>query len=93
MGIFLPAPFHHKTGHEQLLSFAMEKAKDLLLCGPNATAVCKQLFAKVPEMDLKAAYDHTTEVVARQGISGEAQEGMNAFLEKRKPNWQETDKG
>jgi methylglutaconyl-CoA hydratase len=40
-------------------------------------------------MDLMGAYHHTTDVVARQRISEEAQEGMNAFLEKRKPNWQE----
>jgi len=66
----------------------MEKAKELLLCGPNAIAVCKQLYAKVPELDLHAAYHHSTEVVTRQRISAEAQEGMNAFLEKRKPNWQ-----
>jgi methylglutaconyl-CoA hydratase len=83
---------NYKTEHENLLSFAMEKAKELLLCGPNAIAVCKQLFSKVPEMDLKGAYHHTTEVVARQRISEEAQEGMNAFLEKRKPSWQETNK-
>jgi methylglutaconyl-CoA hydratase len=84
---------NYKTDHEKLLSFAVEKAKDLLLCGPTAIAVCKQLFAKVPEMDLKAAYHHTTEVVARQRISEEAQEGMKAFLEKRKPNWQGNNRG
>jgi len=76
--------------HEKLMELALEKAKELCLCGPNAIAVCKQLFAKVPEMELRAAYDHTSEVVARLRISDEAQEGMKAFLEKRKPAWQET---
>ncbi len=79
---------NYKVEHEQLLAFAMEKAKQLCLCGPNAIAVCKQLFAKVPEMELRDAYDHTTEVVARLRISEEAQEGMKAFLEKRTPSWQ-----
>jgi methylglutaconyl-CoA hydratase len=78
---------NYKVEHEKLLEVAREKAKQLCLCGPNAIAVCKQLFVKVPEMELRDAYDHTTEVVARLRISDEAQEGMKAFLEKRKPTW------
>jgi methylglutaconyl-CoA hydratase len=79
---------NYKVEHEKLLDAAREKATELCRCGPNAIAVCKQLFAKVPELELRAAYDHTTEVVARLRISDEAQEGMKAFLEKRKPKWQ-----
>jgi methylglutaconyl-CoA hydratase len=78
---------NYKVEHERLLEFAREKAMGLCRCGPNAITVCKQLFAKVPEMKLRAAYDHTTEVVARLRISDEAQEGMKAFLEKRQPKW------
>jgi methylglutaconyl-CoA hydratase len=79
---------NYNVEHENLLDFAREKARELLRCGPNAMAVCKQLFVQVPEMDLKTAYDHTTEVVAKLRISAEAQEGMKAFLEKRIPQWQ-----
>lgn len=81
---------NYKTEHEKLLDLAMEKAEQLCLCGPKAIAVCKQLFVQVPEMDLKTAYDHTAEVIARLRISGEAQEGMKAFLEKRTPKWQKS---
>jgi len=81
---------NYKVEHEKLLEFALEKARQLCQCGPNAIAVCKQLFANVPEMGLKAAYDHTAEVVARLRVSDEAQEGMKAFLEKRTPSWQKT---
>ena len=73
--------------HEKLLDFALEKAKELLVCGPNAIAMCKKLFLDVPEMDLLTAYDHTADVIAKMRISEEAQEGMKAFLEKRKPKW------
>lgn len=79
---------NYKVEHEKLMEFAYQKAKELCLCGPNAIAVCKQLFVKVPEMNLRTAYDHTTEVVAQLRISDEAQEGMKAFLEKRMPGWQ-----
>jgi methylglutaconyl-CoA hydratase len=81
---------NYKTEHEKLLEVAMEKAEQLCLCGPKAIGVCKQLFVQVPEMDLKTAYDHTAEVIARLRISDEAQEGMKAFLEKRTPKWQES---
>lgn len=73
--------------HEQLLDFAYKKAKELLICGPKAIAMCKKLFLEVPEMDLLTAYDYTADVIAKMRISEEAQEGMKAFLEKRKPKW------
>jgi len=75
--------------HDRLLEFAREKAKELLVCGPNAIAICKELFLKVPDMDFKEAYDYTAEVIAKLRISDEAQEGMKAFLEKKTPEWQE----
>jgi methylglutaconyl-CoA hydratase len=31
--------------------------------------------------------EHTCEVIAGIRVSGQGQEGLNAFLEKRKPNW------
>ncbi|MCP5054517.1 MAG: enoyl-CoA hydratase/isomerase family protein [bacterium] len=79
---------NYKTEHEKLLDVAVEKAKQIASCGPNAVAMCKQLFAEVPGMDLKTAYQHTAEMIARLRVSEEAQEGMKAFLEKRTPNWQ-----
>lgn len=78
---------NYKVEHEKLLEVAVEKAKQLCLCGPEAIGVCKQLFVDVPEMNLENAYTHTAEVIARLRISDEAQEGMKAFLEKRPPSW------
>ena len=78
---------NHIVEHENLMDFTLKKAKELLLCGPNAIDVCKKLFLNVSDMSLKDAYNHTAQVVAKQRISEEAQEGMKAFLEKRKPSW------
>ena len=78
---------NYLVAHSELLEFANEKAEELLKCGPNAIAVCKKLFIDVPEMDLKTAYDHTADIIAKLRISDEAQEGMKAFLEKRMPKW------
>ena len=66
-------------------------AKDGMLV--RAMAMCKELFLKVPDMDLKAAYEYTADLIARMRTTEEAQEGMKAFLEKRKPGWYPEGKG
>ena len=59
----------------------------LISSGPEAIKKCKELLRKVPEMSLDEAKKYTAEVIAHMRISEEGQEGMNAFLEKRKPRW------
>jgi len=73
--------------HEKLLEFAREVAEKFMVCGPEAIAVCKDLFLEVPDRNLEDAAEYTTDVIAKLRISDEAQEGMKAFLEKRKPKW------
>lgn len=55
--------------------------------GPEALSVCKELLEKVPGMSLEQAKEYTAEVISKLRISKEGQEGMKAFLEKRKPEW------
>jgi methylglutaconyl-CoA hydratase len=59
----------------------------LLSSGPEALASAKELLRRVPGMDFAEAKRFTAEMIARLRISEEAQEGMAAFLEKRKPKW------
>lgn len=80
---------NHISEHDKLMDSVLEKAKELLVCGPNAIAVCKKLFYNVPDMDIETAYDYTAEIIAKLRISDEAQEGMKAFLEKRNPKWRQ----
>jgi enoyl-CoA hydratase/carnithine racemase len=47
----------------------------------------KQAFYTQIDLDQKKAYDYTREVMSRNAMAGDAQEGMGAFLEKRKPCW------
>lgn len=63
--------------------------KQLLSSGPAAIAMCKELLSSIPELSLEEAGKYTAEVIAKLRISDEGQEGMNAFLEKRKPKWTE----
>jgi methylglutaconyl-CoA hydratase len=56
--------------------------------GPKAMSQCKTLIQEVANnLTLKEAYDYTARMIAEIRASEEGQEGMNAFLEKRKPNW------
>ncbi|MBD3414753.1 MAG: enoyl-CoA hydratase/isomerase family protein [Candidatus Aminicenantes bacterium] len=72
----------------ELLEQETEKTVDRLLSsGPNAIANCKKLLFKVPQVSLKEAQELTARMIADLRISDEGQEGMAAFLEKRKPNW------
>jgi methylglutaconyl-CoA hydratase len=56
--------------------------------GPKAMGQCKTLIHEVANnLSLMEAYDYTARMIADLRASDEGQEGMNAFLEKRKPNW------
>jgi len=59
----------------------------LLSSGPEALACCKELLRKVPGMSFEDVKRFTAEMIAGLRISREGQEGMAAFLEKRKPKW------
>ena len=70
----------------------LEKAVDeitnlLLSSGQEAIAACKELIQKIPEMSFEEVKDFTARMIANLRISKEGQEGMAAFLEKRKPKW------
>jgi len=56
--------------------------------GPAAVSHCKTLIDKVCNtLSLHEAIEFTATMIAEIRASEEGQEGMNAFLEKRKPGW------
>jgi methylglutaconyl-CoA hydratase len=59
----------------------------LVTSGPEAMARCKELIFHVPKMSLEEAKEYTAKMIAGLRVSEEGQEGMAAFLEKRKPRW------
>jgi enoyl-CoA hydratase/carnithine racemase len=50
-------------------------------------AIGKQTFYAQVDLDQAKAYEHTKEVMSQNAIAADAQEGIGAFLEKRKPVW------
>jgi len=75
-------------GEEQLDEAIGEIIENLLKCSPTAQAECKALIRVVAGQPIdEATVEETALRSARVRSSAEAQEGLVAFLEKRKANW------
>ncbi|RZL99051.1 MAG: enoyl-CoA hydratase/isomerase family protein [Variovorax sp.] len=62
--------------------------KALRGAGPDAVATCKRLVAEVAGREIDAALiERTVEGIADIRASAEGREGVQAFLQKRKPSW------
>ncbi len=54
---------------------------------PFVVGLGKQAFYAQIDLDREKAYAYTKEVMSLNAVAADAQEGMSAFLEKRKPCW------
>jgi methylglutaconyl-CoA hydratase len=55
--------------------------------GPAAVTACKLLIEDVAQRPPEELFDETARRIAALRVSPEGQEGLDAFLEKRRPNW------
>ena len=60
---------------------------EIMTAGPEGIAAAKALIPKVWNATLDEAMPITAKAIAARRVSDEGQEGMKAFLEKRKPSW------
>lgn len=64
--------------------------RHILANGPRAVAQAKELVEEVAYKPITGdLIDSTSELIARIRVSEEGQEGLQAFLQKRSPNWRE----
>jgi methylglutaconyl-CoA hydratase len=63
--------------------------QEIRTAAPGAVAAAKALIAEVARRGPGEATTLTCEAIARRRVSPEGQEGLRAFLEKRKPGWAE----
>ena len=63
--------------------------KLIKLSGPNAIKEVKNLIDCYEKMDIEDYKKHTVKKISELRISKEGQEGINAFLDKRKVKWSE----
>jgi methylglutaconyl-CoA hydratase len=77
----------HVVAPDQIDDTVRQLTGELLTSGPGAMAVTKELIRQVTGSLPDDVIGLTSETIARQRVSQEGQEGMRAFLEKRKPVW------
>ncbi len=83
---------YHIGGAHAIAAFAVgtkEIPKVYKICGPGNihVAMAKKLVSTVLGMTPEQFKPFTAEMIAKLRISDEGQEGMDAFLNKRKPKW------
>src|ERR1700688_40125 len=70
-----------------LLSETHKLAMQIIEASPLIVGIGKQAFYAQIELDQASAYNHTKEVMSQNATTKDAQEGISAFLQKRKPTW------
>jgi methylglutaconyl-CoA hydratase len=79
---------HAVVSAEQLDAKVNEMTKALVSASPNAVQLCKTLLHDVAGKDIDAALiAQTVEGIASIRASAEGKEGVQSFLQKRKPAW------
>jgi len=72
---------------ENLMSAVMEMAKKIASKGPAAIKLAKRVISRGIETDFATGSSFEVDAFGECFASGEAKEGMSAFLEKRAPKW------
>jgi enoyl-CoA hydratase/carnithine racemase len=74
------APERLEEAFDEMLARLLDKPKDVLALG-------KRAYYRQLEMGLEDAYDFTTGVIVDNALGKDFEEGLAAFLDKRKPEW------
>lgn len=84
----LRAGLVHAVVPEDGLDAEVDRVLDALLAGgPEALAASKDLAKRMGRLPLDEALGEAAGVIAARRASAEGQEGMKAFLERRRPAW------
>jgi enoyl-CoA hydratase/carnithine racemase len=74
---------------ETLTDAVRELADTIAAKSPTAVKLGKQAVYEEVGMGLPDAYDHASRVMVENMLAPDAEEGINAFLERRQPNWRQ----
>jgi len=78
---------HFAGSKKDCEKYIQEKIDLISKCGKQAVSTTKKLLNDLETISFKELKTETSSVIARRRVSEEGQEGLKAFLEKRKPNW------
>jgi enoyl-CoA hydratase/carnithine racemase len=68
---------------------ALKLARKIAAESAAAVKFGKEAFYRQLEMGIADAYDHATEVMVKNMMARDAEEGISAFVEKRQPSWED----
>ena len=74
---------------EELDEAVVQLAAQIASKSSHTLAIGKKAFYEQAQMPLGSAYDYASEVMVRNMLAHDAEEGINAFLEKRDPTWED----
>ncbi len=79
---------HEVHADDAALDAALQRTLgQILACGPQAIAATKKLLTHARLTPPEKLIDDAAHAFARAVLSEEGQEGTNAFMQKRQPNW------
>jgi len=78
---------HDVVPADALDAAVARRVADVLAASPTGIARAKALIREIAGAHPDDVIGVTTNAIASQRVSGEGQEGLRAFLEKRKPRW------
>ena len=79
---------HRVVKLDELDAAVDERVRELLLAAPGAVAAAKALLHAVAGRPVESVRELVCKRIAERRTSAEGQEGVRAFLEKRKPDWE-----
>jgi enoyl-CoA hydratase/carnithine racemase len=71
----------------ELVAETRRLAMQIVEASPIVIGIGKRAFYEQIDLDTAAAYEYTKELMSQNAMAMDAQEGIGAFLEKRKPVW------
>ena len=75
---------------DELRDETMAMARKIASKSSMTLATGKRAFYAQREMTLAEAYDYASKVMVENMLARDAEEGIGAFIEKRKPQWQDS---
>ena len=78
---------HRVVKPDELDTAVDERVRELLQAAPGAVAAAKALVHAVAGRPVESVRELVCKRIAERRTSAEGQEGLRAFLEKRKPDW------
>lgn len=73
--------------NEEVDDYIQSQLDSCLANGPDAIRETKNLINDIEGKDWKVLKHKTCQIIADRRVSAEGQEGLDAFFQKRKPNW------